>query len=184
MNKQRISAFTYSANGRANVLQSKVGVSAHKKLFPEAQLKEFTAIWDTGATNTAISKKVAEECGLIPTGQAISNTANGTCTVNTYLIDLNLPNNITLGGVTATEFTSVGGSDLLIGMDIIGIGDFAISNFENKTAFSFRCPSMAKTDYVKILNSMKNTTNTNPKIGRNDLCPCGSGKKYKRCCGQ
>jgi len=21
-----------------------------------------------------------------------------------------------------------------------------------------------------------------PKIGRNDLCPCGSGKKYKRCC--
>ena len=23
-----------------------------------------------------------------------------------------------------------------------------------------------------------------PKIGRNDPCPCGSGKKYKRCCGQ
>ena len=22
------------------------------------------------------------------------------------------------------------------------------------------------------------------KVGRNDLCPCGSGKKYKRCCGQ
>jgi uncharacterized protein len=22
-----------------------------------------------------------------------------------------------------------------------------------------------------------------PKVGRNDLCPCGSGKKYKRCCG-
>ncbi len=22
-----------------------------------------------------------------------------------------------------------------------------------------------------------------PKIGRNDLCPCGSGKKYKHCCG-
>jgi hypothetical protein len=21
-----------------------------------------------------------------------------------------------------------------------------------------------------------------PKVGRNDLCPCGSGKKYKRCC--
>jgi hypothetical protein len=23
-----------------------------------------------------------------------------------------------------------------------------------------------------------------PKIGRNDLCPCGSGKKYKKCCGR
>jgi len=22
------------------------------------------------------------------------------------------------------------------------------------------------------------------KIGRNDPCPCGSGKKYKHCCGQ
>jgi hypothetical protein len=25
--------------------------------------------------------------------------------------------------------------------------------------------------------------NTAPKIGRNDPCPCGSGKKYKKCCG-
>lgn len=22
------------------------------------------------------------------------------------------------------------------------------------------------------------------KVGRNDMCPCGSGKKYKKCCGQ
>lgn len=22
-----------------------------------------------------------------------------------------------------------------------------------------------------------------PKVGRNAPCPCGSGKKYKRCCG-
>lgn len=24
---------------------------------------------------------------------------------------------------------------------------------------------------------------TGPKVGRNDVCPCGSGKKYKNCCG-
>ncbi len=24
---------------------------------------------------------------------------------------------------------------------------------------------------------------SHPKVGRNDVCPCGSGKKYKRCCG-
>lgn len=29
----------------------------------------------------------------------------------------------------------------------------------------------------------KPEVNTN-KIGRNDLCPCGSGKKYKKCCGK
>ena len=25
---------------------------------------------------------------------------------------------------------------------------------------------------------------TGPKVGRNDPCPCGSGKKYKHCCGK
>ncbi|MFH0771210.1 MAG: preprotein translocase subunit SecA [Candidatus Omnitrophota bacterium] len=28
-----------------------------------------------------------------------------------------------------------------------------------------------------------NADTTVPKVGRNDLCPCGSGKKYKKCCG-
>ncbi len=26
--------------------------------------------------------------------------------------------------------------------------------------------------------------NETPKVGRNDKCPCGSGKKYKKCCGK
>jgi SEC-C motif-containing protein len=25
---------------------------------------------------------------------------------------------------------------------------------------------------------------TTPSVGRNDPCPCGSGKKYKKCCGK
>ncbi|HTG14601.1 MAG TPA: SEC-C metal-binding domain-containing protein [Blastocatellia bacterium] len=25
--------------------------------------------------------------------------------------------------------------------------------------------------------------NKGPRVGRNDPCPCGSGKKYKKCCG-
>ena len=29
-----------------------------------------------------------------------------------------------------------------------------------------------------------NTIVKGPKIGRNDPCPCGSGKKYKKCCGK
>ncbi len=29
----------------------------------------------------------------------------------------------------------------------------------------------------------KPAVNRNRKIGRNDPCPCGSGKKYKNCCG-
>ncbi len=30
----------------------------------------------------------------------------------------------------------------------------------------------------------KTVVNTENKVGRNDLCPCGSGKKYKNCCGK
>ena len=30
----------------------------------------------------------------------------------------------------------------------------------------------------------KPVQSTHPKVGRNDPCPCGSGKKYKKCCGK
>lgn len=29
----------------------------------------------------------------------------------------------------------------------------------------------------------RQVVNTSPKVGRNDPCPCGSGKKHKKCCG-
>ena len=38
-----------------------------------------------------------------------------------------------------------------------------------------------------ITNDGKDTVKTSKKstkVGRNDLCPCGSGKKYKNCCGK
>ena len=28
------------------------------------------------------------------------------------------------------------------------------------------------------------TVHKGNKVGRNDPCPCGSGKKYKKCCGR
>jgi uncharacterized protein YecA (UPF0149 family) len=30
---------------------------------------------------------------------------------------------------------------------------------------------------------LKPITRESPKVGRNDPCLCGSGKKYKKCCG-
>lgn len=37
----------------------------------------------------------------------------------------------------------------------------------------------------KLYKEQKSSTTVvnGPKIGRNDPCPCGSGKKYKKCCG-
>ena len=37
---------------------------------------------------------------------------------------------------------------------------------------------------TKDNNSSSKPNQTNNNISRNALCPCGSGKKYKRCCGK
>jgi preprotein translocase subunit SecA len=52
--------------------------------------------------------------------------------------------------------------------------------------------TMAHDTYSTFSGNMKQAANANrgttivnsAKIGRNELCPCGSGKKYKKCCGQ
>lgn len=36
----------------------------------------------------------------------------------------------------------------------------------------------------EIRSSHKSTIKRNVKMGRNDPCPCGSGLKYKNCCGK
>ena len=35
-----------------------------------------------------------------------------------------------------------------------------------------------------FVEPVKTITNLIPKIGRNEKCPCGSGKKFKFCCGK
>ena len=40
-------------------------------------------------------------------------------------------------------------------------------------------------DQQKVKSDINRTVvNQGPKVGRNDPCPCGSGKKYKNCCGK
>lgn len=50
-------------------------------------------------------------------------------------------------------------------------------------------PSSSTARKQSVVASSANSSNTTirratPKIGRNDPCPCGSGKKYKNCCGK
>jgi uncharacterized protein YecA (UPF0149 family) len=39
------------------------------------------------------------------------------------------------------------------------------------------------TQASKRTEKAKTVRRQQPKVGRNDPCPCGSGKKYKKCCG-
>ncbi len=36
----------------------------------------------------------------------------------------------------------------------------------------------------QLFDSATTFRRTVPEIGRNDPCPCGSGKKFKQCCGR
>ncbi len=38
-------------------------------------------------------------------------------------------------------------------------------------------------EFYKEQKKSRTVVNTEAKVGRNDPCPCGSGKKYKKCCG-
>lgn len=46
--------------------------------------------------------------------------------------------------------------DLLIGMDIIGLGDFAVTNLGGNTVFTFRVPSVEKIDFAGRLREQDN----------------------------
>jgi SWIM/SEC-C metal-binding protein len=37
---------------------------------------------------------------------------------------------------------------------------------------------------LEILSNPQKPAVAEPSAGRNDPCPCGSGKKYKKCCGK
>lgn len=179
-------AFTVAYDGRAKVLQSKAHIaqafdpqSITVPLSPENQCAiEFNAIWDTGATGSVITQRVVQSCGLKPIGMAIVHTAKGQSRSNVYFVSVFLPNKVVLPQLRVTEGGLPGDADVLIGMDIIGQGDFAVTNKDGKTVFSFRIPSLERIDFVKQKPVEPG------KIGRNDPCPCGSGKKYKKCCGR
>jgi predicted aspartyl protease len=138
------------------------------------------AIWDTGATNTAITPRIVKQLNLLPISMTRVSTAGGLIDTPVYLVDVFLPNFVAIPSLRVTECELVQDTDVLIGMDIITQGDFAVSNYKEKTTFSFRMPSLLEIDLTKPPKQMPITKTL--KIGRNDLCPCGSGKKFKNCC--
>lgn len=162
-----------------NVLKNIVYISNASSLNNENIKKnQFIATWDTGATNTVISDKVVKECGLIPTGMIKVATAGGIMDAFTYVIDIILPDDVRINNLKVTG-GRLGDTDVLVGMDIITRGDFAVSCYEGNLKFTYREPSQQSIDFVK-----DRTIKLESKPNRNSKCPCGSGKKYKQCCGK
>lgn len=149
----------------------------------EKKLYKTKALWDTGATHSAITPQTAKELNLVPTGRALVTHAAGETSVLTYLINVVLPNKVIIQGVRVSECSgNTGNFGVLIGMDIISLGDFAVSNNAGKTVLSYSLPSVRDIDFTQGLQN-RTPVHVDQKVGRNDKCPCGSGKKYKYCHG-
>jgi len=56
-------------------------------------------------------------------------------------------------------------------------------SFKGKRIYPYILPMSPR--FVKVMRpELDRTKEYGQKVGRNDPCPCGSGKKYKKCCGK
>ena len=62
--------------------------------------------------------------------------------------------------------------------------DLRNQNELNKFIYSYSLEQLETLKNKDEIKSIPNFTPKTGKIGRNDPCPCGSGKKYKKCCGR
>ena len=107
------------------------------------------ALWDTGATITCISPEIARKLKLKPFGQVSVNNASGDDRSFIYRTDVSFLNIRFKKKTIYTANIHSQGIDMLIGMDIINLGDLAITNKNGKTKFTFEIPSSRDIDFVK-----------------------------------
>ncbi len=108
---------------------------------------EFVAIWDTGATASVITQKVIDELGLATFGIATVNGVHGSNETTRHVVGITLPNGVSFAPVEVTCGV-LGDFDVLIGMDIIATGSFAVTNLNGKTTMTFSHPSLKTIDFV------------------------------------
>jgi predicted aspartyl protease len=182
-------AFTNSFNGRSLRLTTPI------EIFPAfdpattkpTQGKRYEALYDTGATHSAISPQVVADLNLASIGARTVGVVGGSLTTTSHLVNIGLPNKVMFGMITVAKTALLGGVDALIGMDILGMGDFAVTHHEGKTVFSFCVPSRRKIDFVDEIDQFmkqKSIPAISHKLSRNSPCHCGSRKKYKVCHGR
>ena len=148
-------AFTVSADTKLGLLTTPINIYSTNEFNKKFnRVKDvYTALWDTGSTMTVISTELAKQLNLDEVGKIEAETAGGKYTTNKYILSISLPNHLNIENIEVSSGKLMPGIDILIGMDIITLGDFSISNLDNKTVFSFRFPSTRVIDYVKEENA-------------------------------
>ena len=96
------------------------------------------AVWDTGATTSSISKRLAEEFGLKPIDTGMIVTATGKAEVPIYLLDIHLTQSCSIPCIKVFGSPMKNrGVDFLIGMDVISKGKLTVDSTSGKTVVTF-----------------------------------------------
>jgi hypothetical protein len=145
---KNLKAFTTTYPGRSSYLFRKVEISEEAQAGQRVSMYPTLAIWDTGANCSCITTEVVEALGLQEVRKTFVRTGGGDVVQKVYEICMHLPNGVS-ANIVATEIPALSnGMGAIIGMNIIGHGDFAISNFEGRTQMTFRVPSVEHADYT------------------------------------
>lgn len=154
-------AFTVRYNARLRALVTEVGVSISSSIAAgRTQSIHFAhGLWDTGATGTAITKRLAEQLKLTPIGFGKAQGVGGVINVRRYHIDIYLPNKVRINNLPVIEMRDPPTShfDILIGMDIIGLGDFCVTKENNATMMSYAFPSIEPIDLVHVADRINSS---------------------------
>ena len=117
----------------------------------EGECIKATALWDTGANHSVISPKIAKVLNLISIDKVIVGGIDQRIESDIVSATIILPNNMVFAG-KRLSVNNIPGTDVLIGMDIIMMGDFVITNAKGKTLFSFVIPTLNnKISFIKMV---------------------------------
>ncbi|MCF0178968.1 MAG: retroviral-like aspartic protease [Bacteroidales bacterium] len=105
--------------------------------------RTMNCMWDTGSTNTLITQDIVDELGLEPYGRAVVSDNSMVEECDTYLVHIGLPTGNTVLNLEVL-LTNSKDYDVVIGMDVITMGDFVLTNANGKSVFSFRYPAKEK----------------------------------------
>ncbi|MBC6414167.1 MAG: SEC-C domain-containing protein [Chromatiales bacterium] len=179
------SSFTVRADGKLPTIMFDVELSPatlSDRNYHSPIRRKCRVMWSTGAVRSQLSRRLIEELSL----EAIVKEERNKQQLF-YVLDVYLPNRVRMAKVEMTEISQpLPHPDIgcIIGMDIISLGDCSLSHSDGNTFFSFRVPSLGGIDYVEQANKKKTSPRSPTMVRRNQMCPCGSGKRYKNCCGR
>lgn len=129
--------------GRINAIQTNCIVTQSLAVSTDGKVhgcEVESTVWDTGATNTIISQEIVDILDLKPISKAKIEGVGGIVESAVYQINIYFANRMEFKSIEVLS-GDIGDYDLIIGMDIITLGDFVLSNKDGKTWFSFRHPA-------------------------------------------